>query len=301
MSVDRPDLSALAGLDVAQLRHGLSTLGSTVPVPFDGEVDDLVIPTRAGTVAARRYRPAGAEAPAPGFVFFHGGGFVLGDLDSHDGVCRELAGSADAVVVSVDYRLAPEHPYPAPVEDAVDATAWVAAQSSALGIDGDRLGVIGDSAGGGLAAAAALDAQLRGGPALALQVLVYPKLDFVGDHPSHHETATGLSVPPEMAALFDQSYIPDESRRAEPLASPLLAPDLSGLPRALVVAAEQDTLRDEGEAYGRRLAEAGVEVATMRAVGLGHGFLSMAAFDPGAALFATGLFAAAGRALRLPR
>jgi acetyl esterase len=298
VSPDRPDLSALAGLDVAQLRQGLTVLGTQTPVPFTGEIDELVIPTRAGTLAGRSYRPADLAAPAPAFVFFHGGGFVLGDLDSHDPVCRELATAAEAVVVAVDYRLAPEHPYPAPVEDAVDATAWVAAHAGELGIDTGRLGVAGDSAGGCLAAAAALHGRDHGGPALALQVLVYPKLDFVGDHPSHHEPPTGLGVPPEMAALFDRSYIPDERRRGEALASPLLAPDLSGLPRAVVVAGEQDSLRDEAEAYARRLAEAGVAVAGMRALGLGHGFLSVTGFDPAAALFASGLYAVAGHLVR---
>jgi acetyl esterase len=298
VSPDRHDLSPLAGLDVEQLRQGLTVLGTQTPVPFAGDIDELAIPTRAGARAARRYRPASVAPPAPAFVFFHGGGFVLGDLDSHDPVCRELATAAGAVVVAVDYRLAPEHPYPAPVEDAVDATAWVAAQAGELGIDAARLGVAGDSAGGCLAAATALHGRDHGGPALVLQVLVYPKLDFVGDHPSHHEPATGLGVPPEMAALFDRSYIPDESHRGEPLASPLLAPDLTGLPPALVVAGEQDTLRDEAEAYCRRLAEAGVAVAGMRALGLGHGFLSVTGFEPTAALFAAGLYAAAGRLLR---
>jgi acetyl esterase len=232
------------------------------------------------------------------FVFLHGGGYVGGDLASHDNVCRELATAADAVVVAIDYRLAPEHPYPAPVHDSADAAAWVAAHAAELGGDPGRVGVAGDSAGGGLAAAVTLHARDHGGPAIAFQLLIYPKLDFVGDHPSHHEAPVGLGVGPEMAGLFDQAYLPDVSRRGEPLASPLLAPDLAGLPPALVVAAETDNLRDEAEAYGRALSGAGVPVATIRAVGQGHGFLHLTPLDPATGLLANSVFAAAGRALR---
>jgi acetyl esterase len=230
-------------------------------------------------------------------VFFHGGGFVAGGLDTHDTVCRELATGAGALVVSVEYRLAPEHPYPAAVEDAIDATAWVVANAAHLDADPTRIGVAGDSAGGTLATAVALDARDRGGPALALQFLLYPKMDFVHDHPSHHEDPGEMGIPTEMATLFDRSYLPDPDRRGEPLASPLVAPDLAGLPPAFVVSAHRDTLRDEAEAYARRLHQAGVAVATIRAVGMDHGFCNLTPLAPATRLLATSLYAAAGHSL----
>jgi acetyl esterase len=284
---------------LVQLRELMDRLVDLPPVPFEGTIDELTIPTRAGSVAARRYRPAvlGSGA-APGFVFFHGGGFAAGGLGSHDAVCRELATAAPACVIAVDYRLAPEHPYPAPVEDAIDAASWVSSGAADLGIDASRLGLAGDSAGGCLVAAVTLHAREHGSPTFACQLLVYPKLDFVGDHPSHHEPVGAFGITPEMAALFDACYLPDPQRRREPLASPLLAPDLSGLPPALVVAAARDTLRDEAEAYGSRLHKAGVPVATMRAVGLDHGFLNVTSMVPSARLFARSLYAAAGDLLR---
>jgi acetyl esterase len=283
---------------VAQVRRFLDDLRDLPAVPFAGSIAELTVPTRDGAVPARHYRPGTAGAAAPVFVYLHGGGFVSGGLDSHDNVCRELATGARAVVVAVDYRLAPEHPFPAPVHDAADATAWVADHAAELGGDAARLGVAGDSAGAGLAAAVALDARDRGGPAIALQVLVYPKIDFVGEHASHTEQFGGFGISPETGAVFDRAYLPDENLRGDPLASPLAAPDLAGLPPALVVAAARDTLRDEAEAYGRRLHKAGVPVASLRALGQAHGFLHLSPVDPGAALFNASLWAAAGAGVR---
>jgi acetyl esterase len=293
MALDVP-----ADESLRQLREMLAGLDALPVVPFDGAIDDLSVPTRAGSVPARRYRPARLGSPAPAFMFFHGGGFVAGSIASHDNVCRELAGVAGAVVVSVDYRLAPEHPYPAGVDDAVDATTWVAANAGDLGVDEGRMGVAGDSAGACLATAVALHARDQGGPALALQVLAYPKIDFVNDHPSHHEDVGPAGISMGMARLFDSSYLPDPAQRHEPFASPLAAPDLAGLPPAIIVSAARDTLRDEAEQYGRRLHKAGVPVATMRAVGLLHGFLNMTPVQPAGRLFARSVYAAAGLALR---
>jgi acetyl esterase len=292
------DAPLLPDGSVGQLRQFMDSLSGLPEVPFDGTIEDLTIPTRSGSVPARRYQPVGLDAPAPVFVFLHGGGFVAGSIDSHDNVARELAIEARAQVISVDYRLAPEHPYPAAVHDAVDATAWVVASADELGIDPTRLGTAGDSAGAGLATAVALHSRDNDGPTVALQLLVYPKIDFVGDHPSHHEPVGEVGITAELAALFDRSYLPDASRRAEPLASPLAAPDLSNLPPTIVVSAERDTLRDEAERYGQRLHQAGVTVATVRAVGLPHGFLNTTTIVEASRLFARTLYAGAGVALR---
>jgi acetyl esterase len=284
---------------VLQVRAFLDGLHDLPVTPFAGRIDDLTIPTRDGSVPARSYRPD-LDAAAPVFVYLHGGGFVSGGLGSHDNVCRELAAGAGAVVVAVDYRLAPEHPFPAPVHDAADATAWVAANAAELGADPGRLAVAGDSAGAGLAAAVAIDARDRGGPAIALQVLVYPKIDFVGEHASHGESFGGFGITAETAEVFDRAYLPEPAMRSDPLASPLAAPDLSGLPPAVVVAAARDTLRDEAEAYAKRLHEAGVPVASLRALGQAHGFLHLSPLDAGVALFNATLWAGAGAALRGP-
>jgi acetyl esterase len=295
------DASRTGQTDADELLVGLRTmmdgLRTLPPVPFSGAIEDLTVTTRSGSRPARLYRPEAVASPAPAFVFFHGGGFVSGSIDTHDNVCRELAAVAAATVVSVEYRLAPEHPYPAAVEDAIDATAWVAGHLAELGIDGARLGVAGDSAGACLATAVALDARDSGGPALALQLLAYPKIDFVNDHPSHHEPVAIMGITPELADLFDRHYLPDPARHGDPLASPLANAELAGLPPALILAAERDTLRDEAELYGRRLHKAGVTVATMRAVGLLHGFLNMTTIQPAGRLAARSFYAAAGLAL----
>lgn len=282
---------------LTQLRQSLAGLDALPQLAFAGAIDELTIPTRAGSVRGRLYRPARVAPPAPTFVFFHGGGFVAGSIDTHDNVARELAAVAGAAVVSVDYRLAPEHPFPAGVEDAVDATAWVVAQAADLGLDAGRLGVAGDSAGACLATAVAIQARDDGGPALRLQLLAYPKIDFVNEYPSHRADLGPAAISLGMARLFDSSYLPDPALRNEPLASPLATADLTGLPPALIVAAERDSLRDEAEAYGRRLHKAGVTVATMRAVGLLHGFLNVTTIQPAGRLFARSVYAAAGLAL----
>jgi acetyl esterase len=283
---------------LTQLRETLAGLTSLPTIAFEGAIDELTIPTRAGSVPARHYRPAGIASPAPVFVFFHGGGFVSGSIDSHDNLCRELAAVAGAAVVSVEYRLAPEHPFPAGVEDAFDATAWVSASAAELDIAADRMAVAGDSAGGCLATAVALQARDNGGPALALQFLAYPKIDFVNDHPSHHESFGALGINLGMARLFDSSYLPDPTLRHDPLASPLAVADLEGLPPAIIVSAARDTLRDEAELYGRRLHKSGVTVATVRAMGLLHGFLNLTPIQPAGRLMARSVYAAAGLALR---
>jgi acetyl esterase len=245
--------------------------------------DDVVLTGPAGELPARVYRPE-ADGAVPTIVFLHGGGFVLGDLDTHDDHCRLLCAELDAVVLSVDYRLAPEHPFPAAYEDCLAATRWAGDHLDELGGDVERLVVAGDSAGGNLSAAVALACR-DDGPRLAAQLLLYPGVDFTdsGEHPSRVTNGEGLFLTAEDMRWFGGHYVPDEAQRADPRASVLLAQDLSGLPPALVATAEFDPLRDEGEAYAAALAQAGVEVALQRYDGLIHGFFGLGPVSPGSA------------------
>jgi acetyl esterase len=221
----------------------------------------------------RVYRPA-ADDPLPVVVYFHGGGWVIGDIATHDTTCQRLAAGVPAVVVSVDYRLAPEHRFPAAVDDCDAATAWVSAHAAELGGDATRLAVAGDSAGGNLAAVVALRARHAHGPAIAFQLLVYPATDLTRSLPSHTENGEGYLLDTDAMTWFINQYLVDADPR-HPDASPLFVDDLAGLPPALVVTAEFDPLRDEGEAYAQRLRDAGVDVTTSRYDGMIHGFYGL--------------------------
>jgi acetyl esterase len=241
------------------------------------EVADLEAAGPAGPIALRRYRGMGVEdgQAQPALVYFHGGGWVVGDLDSHDQVCRALANAARCLVVAVDYRLAPEHKFPAAVDDAIAATRWVADNARSLGIDARRLAVGGDSAGGNLAAVVALDARNRAGPALAFQLLIYPGTDMRMDRPSHLRHADQLPLRRTTMQWFVGHYLRDAGDEADWRASPLRARSFHSLPPALVVTAGFDPLCDEGEAYGARLAQAGVPARVSRYDGVFHGFFGM--------------------------
>ena len=239
-------------------------------------VEDRMVPGPGGDIPIRIYRPAGAPEVAPALVFTHGGGFVLCDLDSHDGICRALASASGAVFVAVDYRLAPEHPFPAPTDDGYAVLCWVAESAAELGIDPNRIGLVGDSAGGGLVAAVALMARDRAGPTVGLQVLVYPMLDSRCDTPSHLNTGPGYFLKSEEVQWYWKRYL-GAADPTDPYASPSHAPDLSGVAPALIITAEHDPLRDEGEAYGAALAAAGVDVTVTRYDGVFHSFLSFLA------------------------
>src|ERR1700691_2510492 len=221
------------------------------------DVEDRTVPGPGGDIRIRIYRPEGAES-APLVTFFHGGGWVIGDIDTHDGSCRILSRRTGAVVVSVDYRLAPEHPFPAALDDCDAAVTWVAGQAEDLGGDPGRLAVAGDSAGGNLAAAVTLRARERGGPAIAAQPLVDPAVDFTTVRPSELSTGEGYLLTAAAMHWFAAQYLGDHDP-SDPRASPLLA-DLTGLPPAVVATAEFDPLRDEGRAYADALRDAGVAV-----------------------------------------
>jgi acetyl esterase len=262
------------------------------PAPVD-VVRDLAFDGPGGPVDVRLYRDA--DPPAPGLVFYHGGGWTLGTLDSADDICRALARRGDCAVVSVDYRLAPEHPFPAALDDAAAALAWTAAVADRLGIDPDRISVGGTSAGGNLAAATALRVRDRlpgdppacgvGGrpapgdaafPELAGQLLLYPILDPAMDTASYREQADGPFLTADAMAWFWENYLPSPVAAANSYAAPALADDLAGLPPATVATAGHDPLREEGRRYADRLADAGVAVERVHEPALAHGFLSMA-------------------------
>lgn len=226
-----------------------------------------------GSLGLRIYTPHGA-GPFPLMVFFHGSGFVVCSLDTHDGMCRNLCAGSGCVVVSVDYRLAPEHKFPAAPEDCLAATRWAAANAAALGADPGRIVVAGDSAGGNLAAVTALRIRDEGGPRLAGQLLLYPVTDhYDANTPSMSENAEGYGLTRAGMIWFWNHYLSDPAQGADPHASPLRAADLRGLPPALVVTAEYDPLRDEGEYYAERLRQAGVPADLKRWEGMNHGFL----------------------------
>ena len=248
-------------------------------------VTDRTVPGPAGDIPVRVYTPD-APAPRPLIAWYHGGGHVIGDLDTYDAVCRDLAAESGAVVVSVDYRLAPEHRFPAAADDCYAATQWVAEHASELGADASRLAVAGESAGGNLAAVVSLLARERGGPAIAFQALIYPATDLTRSHPSVQENGEGYLLTAKGMEWFNDHYLGPDGDPKDPHASPLFAEDLSGLPPALVVTCEYDPLRDEGEAYAARLRDAGVPVELRRYDGQIHGFITlrMVVEEGGAAL-----------------
>jgi acetyl esterase len=279
-----------------------SLLGSHVPV---GEVHDRVIRVDRRRLGVRIYRPAGRRAGQrrPTIVFLHGGGFVIGDLDTHDNLGRRLCREVDAVVVSVDYRVAPEHPFPAAVEDALAATRWVSDHVARLGGDRSRIAVAGDSAGGNLAAVVTQQWAAAEGdrPPLAAQLLLYPVVDLEDDgdrYPSRLEHAEGYLLAGNDLRWFADHYLGDTADRRDPRMSPLHG-ELAGLPPAVVVTAEFDPLRDEAEAYAAALRAAGVPVVHRRFDGLIHGFFDLAALSPAAASAASWTCAALREALEV--
>jgi acetyl esterase len=244
--------------------------------PEVGRVEDRTIPGPESTLPVRIYTPDGS-GPFPVLVWFHGGGWVVGDLDTADATCRNLAVGAGCVVVSVDYRLAPETKFPGPAEDCYAATRWVEQNAASINVDPGRIAVGGDSAGGNLAAAVSLMARDRGASLPIFQLLVYPVTDRNFDTQSYVYNAEGYQLTRDGMVWYWDHYLKDDADAFNPYAAPLQASDLSGLPPALVITAEYDPLRDEGEAYSRRLEAAGVPTVCTHYDGMIHGFFGMAA------------------------
>ena len=245
--------------------------------------EPLSIPAPHGAIPARIYTPKTLrknDGLSPCLIFFHGGGWVIGDLDSHDVVCRKLAHEAEMIVISVDYRLAPEHKFPAAADDAIAATKWIAANATTLGIDAAKISVGGDSAGGNLAAVVALAARDGDGPKLAGQVLIYPATDFAMTHPSHSEPETSILLTHSVIRWFSNHYLSGTADVDNWKASPARAETLAGLPPSYVMTAGADPLRDEGDEYAARLKQAGVAVAYRHFPGQFHGFFTMGKLLP---------------------
>lgn len=260
-----------------EARAGINALIGLVAGPPEqvAKVEDRKIPGPGGQVPIRIYTPAGA-APMGALLYFHGGGWVVGDIASHDVLCRSLANGAGCVVVSVDYRLAPEHKFPAAPEDSYAATKWVAENAASLGVDAKRIAVGGDSAGGNLATVVAQMARDRGGPQIKFQLLIYPATDWLHESPSHREfSEDGFILSRADMVWFYGHYMSSDSDRANPYFSPACAKSLAGLPAAYVMTCAVDPLRDEGEAYAEALRKAGVTVKSKRYAGVCHGFLMM--------------------------
>jgi acetyl esterase len=272
----RPAYNTLSPKEARQLFR--ETRPAATPTPAEiGAVRDLTADGPGGPIPVRVYRPAGVPAGTalPVLVFYHGGGWVIGDLETHDVQCRQITAEAGITVVAVDYRLAPEHKFPAAVDDAWAATRWVVARAGELGVDPGRLAVAGDSAGGNLAAVVALMARDAGGPAIALQVLIYPVTDVGAESKSYSDFAEGYMLTRDGMRWFTNHYLKAPSDAQDWRVSPLRAASLAGLPPALVITAGFDPLRDEGAAYARRLTEAGGQVDYINYGGMIHGFMPM--------------------------
>jgi acetyl esterase len=272
----RPAYHTLSPKEARQLF--LETRPASTPTPPEiGSVRNVVAEGAHAPIPLRVYRPAGVPDATrlPAYVYFHGGGWVIGDLETHDVLCRQLTAAAGASVIAVDYRLAPEHKFPAAADDAWTALRWVVGHADTLGLDAGRLAVGGDSAGGNLAAVVALMARDTGGPPIRLQVLIYPVTDLMRETRSYEDFAEGYMLTRDSMRWFIAHYLTSKDGARDWRASPLRAPSLAGLPPALVVTAGFDPLRDEGETYANRLRDAGVTVDYVCYGGMIHGFLGM--------------------------
>lgn len=263
----------------ADIRRNARIFAGT-PIPM-GRIETLTLPGPAAAIPAQLYVPSADGRPRPLVVFYHGGGWVVGGLDTHDTTCRFLARELDALVLAVDYRLAPEHPFPAAVDDAVAAFQWAVREAGALSGDPARIVVAGDSAGGNLAAVVAQLARDAGGARPAAQLLVYPATDLTTKRRSFQLFSTGFFLSERDVDWYKTRYAPDPSGWRDPRLSPLLG-DLRGLPPAVVATAGFDVLRDEGEEYARRLKDAGVRVELRRVAGQIHGFANATGVSPSA-------------------
>ena len=273
-SMDVPELHELSPTEAREMRAELADMDPGIDLPT---VEGRGIEGPAGEIPVRLYDPRESAGESPLIVFFHGGGWVIGDLDSHDGPCRKLAAETGCPVVSVDYRLAPEHPFPAGLRDCYAALEWAVSAAPDLDADPERIVLAGDSAGANLATAVSMLARDRDGPEIAAQVLVYPSTGDATATAAYEENGEGYFLTTETMEWFHDLYIDDEIHDGNVYAHPRLAADLSGLPPATVITAGFDPLRDDGVAYANRLAEAGVPVEHRNYEGMIHGFFEMIA------------------------
>jgi acetyl esterase len=260
-----------------ELRQQLRTMVTLMdePAPAVPRVEDIRIPGPAGPIPARVYASQAGAAVRPTVAYFHGGGWVQGDLETHHGLCARLARHADAVVVAIDYRLAPEHKFPAAVEDCFAAYRWLRSHGGDIGADTTRVAVAGDSAGGNLSAVVSQLAASAGVPVPTCQVLIYPAVDFSLETESHRELADGHVIPRDRIAWYSEQYLSGEADKADLRASPLRAPKVAGQPPTLIVTAGFDPLCDEGRAYAEKLRDAGVDVVYREYPGQIHAFVSL--------------------------
>ncbi len=271
-----PGDDAARSFDVATRRKEMDRMTSVgMPLRQGVHVAGRTIPGPAGDIGARVYRPFGLDDRPPAIVYFHGGGWAVGSLDAYEGSCRLIAADAGCVVVSVDYRLAPEHPFPAPLDDCLAAYRWVRTHTRELGIDDDRIGVMGDSAGGNLAAVVAQVTLDDSVPPPTVQTLIYPAVEASLSKPSHALFAEGFGLTRDDMVWYRDMYLPDRSTWDLPTVSPLFTPSLDGLAPAVIATAGFDPLRDEGNAYAERLADAGVPVRWRCYDDMIHGFFGM--------------------------
>ncbi len=261
-----------ARVQFKELRKGLLP-----PTPPIGSVAGFSVAGRRGAIPVRHYRPVGKNANdvLPVLIYFHGGGWVVGDLETHDALCRQLANASDCAVIAVDYRMGPEAKFPAAVDDAEDVVRYVSANGAQLKIDATRVAVGGDSAGGNLSAVVAMILRDSGGPAIKFQLLIYPGTDMAMDHPSHHLFAEGYSLTRDLMLYFRDHYLNDQAEIKDWRASPLLAMSHANLPPAYVMTAGFDPLRDEGKDFADKLTAAGVAVRYHCYEGMIHGFITM--------------------------
>jgi acetyl esterase len=260
-----------------ELRQQLRVMVSLMdePAPALPRIEDIRIPGPAGEIPARVYAPSAATTPRPAVAYFHGGGWVQGDLETHHGLCARLSKHAGVLVVAVDYRLAPEHKFPAAVEDCLAAYRWLRTKGRDVGADISHVAVAGDSAGGNLSAVVSQLAASSGVPAPTCQVLIYPAVDFSLETSSHRELTDGHVIPRDRILWYMEQYLKSDADKSDLRASPMRATSLDGQPPAMIVTAGFDPLRDEGRAYGDRLREAGVDVVYREYPGQIHAFVSL--------------------------
>jgi len=261
-------------VDEARAAYNAKRIGELGDAPSIARTDDVKLALATRTLRARRYLPEGCEAPGPVLVYLHGGGWVFGDLDTHDTICRRLAAGSGCAVLSLDYRLAPENPFPAALDDVIETIQWLGTHGPEFGLDPRRAAIGGDSAGGNLAAAASLALRYSDGPKPLFQLLLYPALDFTMERPSHREFGQGYLLDSDFQRQCHELYLGGADRRDWRI-SPLLAEHVTGVPPTFVLTASHDPLRDEAEAYAARLVAAGVPVTVYRVPGQVHAFMAM--------------------------